>query len=115
VATIQNAIMTGGPVEIAFTVYSDFEDYTSGVYEHTTDESVGGHAVRIVGWGTDAETGKDYWKVANSWNPHWRERLLPHHSRHQRGRHRATVPRLLRRLRLGPQVRYDDFIDVGCG
>lgn len=73
VVTIQNAIMTGGPVETAFTVYSDFEDYTGGVYEHTTDESVGGHAVRIVGWGTDAETGKDYWKVANSWNPYWGE------------------------------------------
>ncbi|GMI29310.1 hypothetical protein TeGR_g212 [Tetraparma gracilis] len=73
VATIQNAIMTDGPVETAFTVYADFEDYTGGVYEHTTNQSVGGHAVRIVGWGTDSESGKDYWKVANSWNPYWGE------------------------------------------
>lgn len=73
VATIQNAIMSGGPVETAFTVYADFEDYTGGVYEHTTNQSVGGHAVRIVGWGTDADSGKDYWKVANSWNPFWGE------------------------------------------
>ncbi|GMH69804.1 hypothetical protein TrRE_jg13315 [Triparma retinervis] len=73
VATIQNAIMTGGPVETAFTVYADFEDYTGGVYQHTTNQSVGGHAVRIVGWGTDEESGQDYWKVANSWNPYWGE------------------------------------------
>ncbi|GMI46188.1 hypothetical protein TrCOL_g4033 [Triparma columacea] len=73
VATIQNAIMTGGPVETAFTVYADFEDYTGGVYQHTTNQSVGGHAVRIVGWGTDEESGLDYWKVANSWNPYWGE------------------------------------------
>ena len=32
VATIQNAIMTDGPVEAAFTVYSDFEDYDGGIY-----------------------------------------------------------------------------------
>ena len=73
VPTIQQAIMTAGPVETAFTVYEDFEDYEGGVYEHTTTTSVGGHAVRIVGWGTDDETGKDYWKVANSWNKYWGE------------------------------------------
>lgn len=73
VATIQAAIMAGGPVETAFTVYADFEDYEGGVYQHTTNQSVGGHAVRIVGWGTDEESGLDYWKVANSWNPYWGE------------------------------------------
>ena len=33
---------------------------------------MGGHAIKIVGWGTDP-TGGDYWKVANSWNPYWGE------------------------------------------
>jgi len=73
VATIQNAIMTNGPVETAFTVYEDFEDYAGGVYVPASRNSVGGHAVRIVGWGTDSETNQDYWKVANSWNPYWGE------------------------------------------
>jgi hypothetical protein len=27
---------------------------------------LGGHSVRLLGWGTDA--GQDYWIIANSWN-----------------------------------------------
>jgi hypothetical protein len=71
VSRIQQMIMEGGPVETAFTVYSDFEDYAGGVYQHTTGSSVGGHAVKIVGWGVDSGTA--YWKIANSWNPYWGE------------------------------------------
>jgi cathepsin B len=72
VEAIQQAIMTGGPIATAFTVYADFEDYTSGIYHHVTGSSVGGHAVRFVGWGV--ENGVKYWKVANSWNPYWGEK-----------------------------------------
>jgi len=69
---IAQAIMEGGPVETAFTVYSDFENYVSGIYHHVKGDMSGGHAVRIVGWGVDG--GVKYWKVANSWNPHWGEK-----------------------------------------
>eukprot|EP01013_Petalomonas_cantuscygni_P007363 TRINITY_DN1914_c2_g1_i1.p1 TRINITY_DN1914_c2_g1~~TRINITY_DN1914_c2_g1_i1.p1 ORF type:complete len:377 (-),score=71.22 TRINITY_DN1914_c2_g1_i1:239-1330(-) len=71
--SIQEAIMQHGPVESAFSVYSDFENYDSGVYKHTTGEFMGGHAIMVVGWGVDASTGTKYWKVANSWNPYWGE------------------------------------------
>jgi len=71
-AAIQNAIMSAGPVETAFTVYQDFENYVSGVYKKTSSTVLGGHAVRIVGWGVDGST--KYWKVANSWNPFWGEK-----------------------------------------
>jgi len=70
--SIQQAIMEGGPLEVAFTVYSDFENYASGIYQHKTGQSVGGHAVRMVGWGV--ENGVKYWKIANSWNPYWGEK-----------------------------------------
>jgi len=68
---IQQMIMAGGPVETAFTVYTDFEDYAGGIYQHVTGEEAGGHAVKMVGWGV--ENGVKYWKVANSWNPYWGE------------------------------------------
>lgn len=68
---IQQMILSGGPAETAFTVYSDFENYAGGVYQHTTGDKAGGHAVKLVGWGVD--NGVKYWKVANSWNPYWGE------------------------------------------
>jgi len=69
---IKQAIMAGGPVETAFTVYSDFENYAGGIYHHVSGSMAGGHAVKIVGWGE--ESGTKYWKVANSWNPFWGEK-----------------------------------------
>jgi cathepsin B len=62
-------IFTNGPVECAFQVYQDFMTYKSGVYHHTTGSYLGGHAVRMLGWGT--ESGVKYWLCANSWNTIW--------------------------------------------
>jgi len=58
-----------GPLSVAITVYSDFPTYKSGVYKHTTGQELGGHAVSIIGYGT--ENGQDYWIVKNSWNDQW--------------------------------------------
>jgi cathepsin B len=66
---IQTEIMTNGPVEAAFNVYEDFLTYRSGVYHHTSGSLLGGHAVKVVGWGV--EGGVAYWLVANSWNEGW--------------------------------------------
>lgn len=67
---IKSEIMTNGPVDAAFDVYEDFLTYKSGTYVHTTGSYLGGHAVKIIGWGTDS-TGTSYWTVANSWNYDW--------------------------------------------
>lgn len=69
VAKIQTEIMTNGPVEGAFTVYEDFLTYKSGVYEHKSGQMLGGHAIKVLGWGVDS--GTNYWIVANSWNEDW--------------------------------------------
>jgi len=66
---IAQEIYSHGPVEAAFTVYEDFLTYKSGVYVHQSTEAVGGHAVKLMGWGT--ENGQNYWLVANSWNDGW--------------------------------------------
>merc|ERR1711865_782353 len=46
IPAMQAAIMAGGPMEVAFTVYADFENYASGIYHHVTGAQVGGHAVK---------------------------------------------------------------------
>jgi len=69
---IQQEIFKNGPVETAFTVYEDFLTYKSGVYQYTSGSALGGHAVKILGWGIESST--PYWLVANSWNPSWGDR-----------------------------------------
>jgi len=61
--------MTNGPVEAAFSVYADFLVYKTGVYKHTSGSMLGGHAVKILGWGVEDST--PYWLVVNSWNEDW--------------------------------------------
>ncbi|XP_075216827.1 cathepsin B-like [Lycorma delicatula] len=74
VEEIQKEIMTHGPVQVAFTVYEDFFTYKSGVYHYITGKKVGGHAVKIIGWGIQQRT--PYWLIVNSWNTHWGENGL---------------------------------------
>ncbi|KAK6488869.1 cathepsin B-like [Huso huso] len=75
VPPLEKQIMTelykNGPVEGAFTVYEDFLMYKTGVYQHVSGEAVGGHAIKILGWGV--EGGTPYWLAANSWNTDWGE------------------------------------------
>lgn len=76
VPSIQAEIMANGPVEAAFSVYADFESYKGGVYQHVTGDYLGGHAVKIIGWGVDATSNLPYWLVANSWNTQWGKYIL---------------------------------------
>ncbi|KAL0490332.1 cathepsin B [Acrasis kona] len=65
-------ILKNGPVEAGFSVYQDFIQYKKGVYQHRSGGLLGGHAVKVVGWGT--EDNLDYWIVANSWTTTWGEK-----------------------------------------
>ncbi|XP_044754716.1 cathepsin B-like [Coccinella septempunctata] len=67
--TIKSEIYKNGPVEASFSVYADFLSYKSGVYKNVSGQFMGGHAVKILGWGI--ENGTKYWLVANSWNEDW--------------------------------------------
>jgi len=67
---IQAEITNNGPVEAAFDVFQDFLAYKSGVYSHTSGSMLGGHAVKLMGYGTDPD-GTDYWLCANSWTTAW--------------------------------------------
>jgi hypothetical protein len=68
---IKTAIFTEGPVEATLEVYEDFMNYSSGIYQHTSGKLLGGHAIKMVGWGE--ENGTPYWTLANSWSESWGE------------------------------------------
>jgi cathepsin B len=72
VSDIKAEISTNGPVEGAFTVYEDFFSYKSGVYHHVSGGVAGGHAIKVLGYGTD--NGVNYWLCANSWGANWGEK-----------------------------------------
>eukprot|EP00753_Platysulcus_tardus_P011394 PLAT3287.24.p1 GENE.PLAT3287.24~~PLAT3287.24.p1 ORF type:complete len:327 (-),score=136.47 PLAT3287.24:155-1024(-) len=65
----EQELVKNGPFEVAFTVYADFPSYKSGVYQHTTGQALGGHAVKVIGYGT--ENGTPYWLIQNSWTTTW--------------------------------------------
>jgi cathepsin B len=71
---MKQELVTNGPFTGAFTVYDDFLSYKSGVYEHKTGSALGGHAIKILGYGN--EGGKDYLLIANSWNNEWGDKGL---------------------------------------
>lgn len=46
-------------------VLQDFAHYKSGVYTHIKGYVLGGHAVKLIGWGT-TDDGEDYWVCSTS-------------------------------------------------
>ncbi|KAK6731321.1 hypothetical protein RB195_007658 [Necator americanus] len=69
--SIRREIMKFGPVQASYFVFEDFQYYKNGIYEHTEGDFVGGHSIKIIGWGV--ENGTNYWLIANSWNTDWGE------------------------------------------
>ncbi|KAJ3653168.1 hypothetical protein Zmor_012432 [Zophobas morio] len=69
VEQIQTDIMTNGPIQASYRVFEDFMTYEEGVYQYTEGKELGGHAVKIIGWGS--ENNVPYWLVANSWGSEW--------------------------------------------
>jgi cathepsin C len=73
------ALVHEGPLAVGFEVYSDFRNYRGGVYVHTGLEDrfnpfeLTNHAVLLVGYGVDSQSGLKYWTVKNSWSDTWGE------------------------------------------
>jgi len=69
VSSIKQAINDYGPITAYMDVYSDFFNYTGGIYYHTTLNYEALHAINIVGYN---DTG-EYWICKNSWGTDWGE------------------------------------------
>eukprot|EP00121_Abeoforma_whisleri_P016562 Awhi_evm1s15193 len=65
VHAMKKEIFNNGPIEVGFDVYQDIYSYTGGIYHHVYGPKMGGHAVKIIGW------GPGYWIIANSWGKKW--------------------------------------------
>ena len=72
-STLVAAVYTT-PVAVGLSIGDDFRQYTSGVFQSTTCGTTAAdinHAGLIVGYGTDADSGLDYWLVKNSFGDDW--------------------------------------------
>lgn len=58
-----------GPLFAMMTIYSDFRNYTGGVYRHVSGGYLGGHAISIVGY----DDSQRALIIRNSWGTGWGE------------------------------------------
>lgn len=68
--SVMNAVAQKGPVAIAAAA-SDWALYEKGVF--SSDNVEVNHAILLVGYGTDEDTGEKYYKIRNSWGQHFGE------------------------------------------
>jgi cathepsin B len=73
ITLFQTELFNNGPLQACYTVYDNFYTFfdatPSGIYTQASGSVVGGHCVKLVGWGT--EKGVDFWLFANSWDYSW--------------------------------------------
>lgn len=72
---MMNAVAKLGPIVVSVAA-SGWSFYAGGVFHRnftTSNDSDINHAVVLMGYGTDEETGEDYWLIRNSWSPRWGE------------------------------------------
>ncbi|OTF78462.1 Group 1 mite allergen-like protein (Cysteine protease), partial [Euroglyphus maynei] len=69
---LQSACAKNGPISVGIDASSQyFSFYKSGVYDHDDcSTTMLDHGVVVVGYGTSS-SGKQYWKVRNSWGTSW--------------------------------------------
>lgn len=69
---IKSEIYRRGPVSAE--INSDPIDvYKGGIFDDANASRETNHVVSIYGWGKDEATGKEFWRVRNSWGQYWGE------------------------------------------
>ena len=69
VELFQTELMNNGPLQASFQLYDNFGPFfqqdPTGVYTEVSGTLIGGHCVKLMGWGVQDNT--PYWLFANSW------------------------------------------------
>ena len=74
VAGVENITraLQDGPIACSMAVTDEFEQYKGfDIFNDTTGDETLEHDISLVGYGTDAEKGVDYWIGRNSWGTYW--------------------------------------------
>ncbi len=61
---IRSELKKNGPLMMGLMIYEDFLNYESGIYKQTTGKMVGGHAMKLIGYGFDKQEG-NFWVLQN--------------------------------------------------
>ena len=57
-------LIKNGPMMMGLMIFEDFMSYSEGIYVQTTGQMIGGHAMKLIGFGEDPELGL-YWILQN--------------------------------------------------
>jgi len=63
-----------GPISCGIQATTKFETtygFNGGIYKEYIELPEINHEIAIVGWGTDEESGDEYWIGRNSWGTYW--------------------------------------------
>jgi len=66
------ALADGKTLYVSMTVYTNFMQPFTGIYDRIAGSKLGGHAMVALGYG-QTYTRKRYWWIQNSWGPSWGE------------------------------------------
>lgn len=72
VHAIKAEIFARGPVATTINA-GPLRDYEGGILDDDTASTQTNHIVSIIGFGKDADSGKEYWIIRNSWGEYWGE------------------------------------------
>lgn len=59
---IMRELVNNGPMLMGLQIYEDFMNYESGIYKYEVGGNIGGHAMKLIGYGYDEEEGL-YWEL----------------------------------------------------
>jgi len=66
-------VFARGPISCSIDATEELEAYTGGIFSEFVPVPVPNHIISVVGFGTDTDSGQDYWIVRNSWGQPWGE------------------------------------------